>query len=166
MGGGAHTNRWPTCAVHPIRRREPHQRSKRSRLPRHRRLHRRSTVTHQGRHLPVGILRPRRPRRPFNWQAAMEHLHGPKAKPEHRAEPNDGDIGGLVGFLSTAQTGDGTPNSSGLPPGSREGFADRRATHHSHTDRASRTRSGPHHPIRTQDRDARMSADQYAPPFR
>jgi hypothetical protein len=43
--------------------------------------------------------------RPFNWSAAMEHLHGPKPRPEHRTEPS-GDIGGLVGFLGNAQPGE------------------------------------------------------------
>jgi hypothetical protein len=45
---------------------------------------------------------------PFNWPAAMEHIHGPKPKPEHRVSTN-GDIGnvsGLVGFLGGAQPGE------------------------------------------------------------
>jgi hypothetical protein len=48
---------------------------------------------------------PRARDRPFNWSAAMEHLHGPKPRPEHRTEPS-GDIGGLVGFLANAQPGE------------------------------------------------------------
>jgi hypothetical protein len=36
----------------------------------------------------------------------MEHLHGPKPRPEHRAEPSGGDIRGLVGFLGSAQSGE------------------------------------------------------------
>jgi hypothetical protein len=36
----------------------------------------------------------------------MEHIHGPKPRPEHRAwTQGDGDIGGLVGFLASAQPG-------------------------------------------------------------
>jgi Bifunctional DNA primase/polymerase, N-terminal len=44
--------------------------------------------------------------RPFKWSAAMEHLHGPKPRPEHRTAPSGGDIGGLVGFLANAQPGE------------------------------------------------------------
>jgi hypothetical protein len=35
----------------------------------------------------------------------MEHLYGPKPKPEHRTEPTGGH-GGLVGFLANAQPGE------------------------------------------------------------
>jgi hypothetical protein len=44
--------------------------------------------------------------RPFNWSAAMEHLHGPAPRPEHKVASTSGDIGGLVGFLSLAQPGE------------------------------------------------------------
>jgi hypothetical protein len=38
----------------------------------------------------------------FNWSAAMEHLHGPPPRPEHRSSSVGGDIGGLVAFVSEA----------------------------------------------------------------
>lgn len=47
--------------------------------------------------------------RPFDWQAAMEHLHGPAPRPEHRVQ-SMGDAGGLVGFL--AHTGPGGRNTA------------------------------------------------------
>jgi hypothetical protein len=53
----------------------------------------------------VQFADPRARDRPFNWSAAMKHLHGPKPRPEHRTEPS-GDIGGLVGFLANAQPGE------------------------------------------------------------
>src|SRR5215211_1232574 len=40
--------------------------------------------------------------RPFNWSAAMEHLHGPPPRPEHRITFGGGDIGGLVAFVAEA----------------------------------------------------------------
>jgi hypothetical protein len=43
--------------------------------------------------------------RPFNWQAAMEHLHGPKPKLEHRGNLPSGDLGGLVGFVEGTEVG-------------------------------------------------------------
>jgi hypothetical protein len=46
-------------------------------------------------------------RYPFNWTAAMEHIHGPRPKPEHRVwTQGAGGIGGLVGFLASAQQGE------------------------------------------------------------
>jgi hypothetical protein len=44
--------------------------------------------------------------RPFNWPAAMEHLHGPPPRPEHKIASTGDNIGGLVGFLSIAQPGE------------------------------------------------------------
>jgi Bifunctional DNA primase/polymerase, N-terminal len=40
--------------------------------------------------------------RPFNWAAAMEHIHGPAPRPEHRIRFGDGDIAGLVAFVAEA----------------------------------------------------------------
>jgi Bifunctional DNA primase/polymerase, N-terminal len=40
----------------------------------------------------------------FNWVAAMEHLHGPPPRPEHRAS-TDGSVGDLVGFVEASEPG-------------------------------------------------------------
>lgn len=43
--------------------------------------------------------------RPFDWHGAMECLHVPPPKPEHRADVPSGDLGGLVGFVESAEVG-------------------------------------------------------------
>ena len=45
----------------------------------------------------------------FDWMAAMEHLHGPPPRPEHRASTGSGDLAALAGFVGNA--GDHERNS-------------------------------------------------------